>query len=55
MSSMYEVFGIHKDIIDFGEEVLDSLKDRFNKIDENAEYNQLKVIKAMQDAEVGML
>ena len=29
-----------------------NLKDRFEKIDEIAEYNQLKVIKAMQDNRV---
>ncbi|MBP5608241.1 MAG: methionine gamma-lyase family protein, partial [Lachnospiraceae bacterium] len=33
-------------------EVRNSLKDRFEKIDDIAEYNQLKVLKAMQDKQV---
>ncbi|MBP3199691.1 MAG: methionine gamma-lyase family protein, partial [Butyrivibrio sp.] len=44
--------GISEKVYRFGEEILDSLKDRFVKIDENAEYNQLKVLKAMQDNKV---
>ena len=52
MNSMYEALGIDKDILDFGEEILNSLKERFEDIDKNAEYNQLKVIKAMQEAHV---
>ena len=49
---MYEALGIDKDILAFGEEILDSLKERFEAIDKNAEYNQLKVVKAMQEAKV---
>ena len=52
MNTMYEALGIDADILAFGEEILDSLKDRFEQIDKNAEYNQLKVIRAMQEAHV---
>ena len=52
MNTMYEALGIDADILAFGEEILDSLKDRFEQIDRNAEYNQLKVIRAMQEAHV---
>ena len=45
---MYEKFGIKKDVIDFGKTVLEEIEDRFAKIDEVAEINQLKVIHAMQ-------
>lgn len=45
---MYEKFGIKKDVIDFGKTVLGEIEDRFAKIDEVAEINQLKVILAMQ-------
>lgn len=37
-----------KDVIDFGKTVLGEIEDRFAKIDEVAEINQLKVIHAMQ-------
>ena len=45
---MYEKFGIKNDVIDFGKTVLGEIEDRFAKIDEVAEINQLKVIHAMQ-------
>ena len=45
---MYEKFGIKKNVIDFGKTVLGEIEDRFAKIDEVAEINQLKVIHAMQ-------
>ena len=44
--------GISKEVYDFGASKLNSLEDRFKKIDEIAEYNQLKVIKAMQEHRV---
>ncbi len=50
--AIYESLGISKKVIDFGEEILKGLEPRFKKIDENAEYNQLKVLKAMQDNKV---
>lgn len=51
-TKIYEELGISKEVTEFGEEILKGLKERFEKIDETAEYNQLKVIKAMQDAKV---
>ena len=51
-SKIYEELGISKEVFEFGEKILDSLKDRFSKIDETAEYNQLKVLKAMQENKV---
>lgn len=45
---MYEQFGIKKDVLDFGDEVLLEIRNRFQTIDETAELNQLKVIRAMQ-------
>ncbi|MCH5252147.1 MAG: methionine gamma-lyase family protein [Lachnospiraceae bacterium] len=45
---MYENFGISKEVLNFGSDVLKSIQNRFEKIDETAEINQLKVIHAMQ-------
>lgn len=45
---MYEKLGISREVYLFGEKVLDGLADRFSEIDRVAEYNQLKVISAMQ-------
>ncbi|SFB67935.1 methionine gamma-lyase family protein [Butyrivibrio sp. YAB3001] len=49
---IYKALGISEEVYDFGEKVLKSLEERFSNIDKNAEYNQLKVIKAMQDNKV---
>ena len=48
IEKLYSELGISKKTYDFGETVLGSLKERFIKVDDVAEYNQLKVIKAMQ-------
>ena len=48
----YETLGISKEVLDFGASVEKELKERFDKIDTNAEYNQLKVIAAMQKNKV---
>lgn len=40
--------GISEKVYDFSEEILEGLKERFETIDENAEYNQMKVVAAMQ-------
>lgn len=45
---LYNALGISPEVYDFGEEILTNLQERFEKIDEIAEYNQLKVIAAMQ-------
>lgn len=52
LERMYESFGIGKKVLELGEESLSRLKERFQKIDETAEYNQLKVLKAMQERKV---
>lgn len=44
--------GISDVVYEYGEAVTEGLKDRFAQIDEVAEYNQLKVLKAMQDNQV---
>lgn len=49
---MFEALGIKPEVYDYCEVSLTGLKDRFKEIDEIAEYNQLKVVKAMQDANV---
>ena len=50
----YKEFGITENVFKYCESVLDSLEDRFKAIDKTAEYNQLKVLKAMQDARVSV-
>ena len=51
-NKIYEELGISKKVFEFGEDILKNLEERFKKIDENAEYNQLKVLKAMQENKV---
>ena len=50
--ALYEQLGIDKDIYELGEMWCEKLKERFDAIDGIAEYNQLKVIKGMQEAKV---
>ncbi len=45
---IYEKLGVSKRTYELGEEVCKSLKERFEKIDEIAEYNQNKVLYALQ-------
>ena len=45
MEEIYEQLGISREVYEFGEQVLAGLKERFEGIDKNAEYNQMKVIK----------
>lgn len=49
---MYKDLAIDEKVLKFGREIEASLKERFDVIDQVAEYNQLKVIKAMQDNKV---
>lgn len=49
---MYQSMGISKEVYDFGTEILKGLKERFETIDAVAEYNQLKVLNAMQECKV---
>lgn len=51
-NELYNELGIAKETLSFGEAILSELKERFDGIDAVAEYNQLKVIKAMQEARV---
>ena len=53
MQSIYRQFGISDRVLAYAEPVLESLTERFRQIDETAEYNQLRIIKAMQDAHIG--
>ena len=50
--SMYEQLGISAEVWTYGQKTEESLKERFRQFDETAEYNQLKVIKAMQENRV---
>ena len=52
MKEMYEQLGISSEVYDFGKEIEASLKERFQKFDEIAEYNQMKVLLAMQKNKV---
>lgn len=49
---IYKTAGISEEVYKFSKEILDSLKERFEKIDKVAEYNQIKVINAMQKNKV---
>ncbi len=48
LDMMYEHLGIPKEVYWYGEEIIAGLKERFEAIDKVAEYNQMKVIAAMQ-------
>ena len=48
LTSMYKTLGISEEVLKFGLEIEETLKERFKKVDETAEFNQLKVISAMQ-------
>lgn len=52
LEAQYKRLGISKEVLEFGKNIEASLKKRFETIDETAEYNQLKVIQAMQEARV---
>ncbi len=49
---LYNKMGVSTAVYHYGESVLDKLKDRFAKIDKIAEFNQAKVISAMQNNRV---
>ena len=48
LERMYEDLGVSRAVYAYGEEILDCLKPRFAAIDQNAEYNQAKVLHAME-------
>ena len=52
ITNMYQSMGISKEVYDFGNEILAGLKERFDAIDEVAEYNQMKVLNALQECKV---
>lgn len=52
LERMYEDLGVSRAVYAYGEEILDCLKPRFAAIDQNAEYNQAKVLHAMQENRV---
>ena len=49
---MYEKMGISPEVCQFTDDILEDLRERFSVIDETAEYNQLKVLRAMQEHQV---
>ena len=49
---IYLSMGISKTVYDYGCTIEKSLRDRFDEVDSNAEYNQLKVVNAMQQHQV---
>ena len=49
---MYRQLGISEEVRAYGQKIEESLKDRFRQFDETAEYNQLKVLHAMQENRV---
>ena len=49
---MYAGLGIENAVYEFGNAVLKELRDRFQEIDEISEYNQMKVVGAMQECRV---
>jgi len=51
--SIYEKLGLSREVYDRGEAVLEKLEARFKRIDQIAEYNQAKVIAAMQENMIG--
>ena len=52
LKQYYENMGISSEVYDLGESILKELKPRFDEIDKIAEFNQLKVLKALQDCKV---
>ena len=52
LEEQYKNLGISREVYEFGEKIEESLKERFAEIDTRAEYNQMKVIKAMQENRV---
>ena len=51
--AMYQSLGLSRAVYERGEEVLSHLQERFRQIDAVAEYNQAKVLAAMQEHKIG--
>ena len=52
MEAIYQKLGIDEKVFLYGQKFERELKERFEEIDRTAEYNQLKVIHAMQSHRV---
>lgn len=52
ITEMYEELGISKEVYKFSQKITKELENRFQEIDKIAEFNQLKIIKAMQKNQV---
>lgn len=52
MKALYNKMGISEEVIRYGEDIASSLKERFDTLDELAEYNQLKVLDAFSSNKV---
>lgn len=52
MTNIYKNMGISDEVFNMAAPILESLKERFARIDETADYNQMKVLKALQDNRV---
>ncbi len=52
LQRLYASMGISAPVYEYGCKILEKLEERFRQIDRMAEYNQLKVIHAMQEARV---
>ncbi len=52
IQSIYTSMGIDNNVYAYGSKILENLKERFLEIDAIAEYNQMKVLKAMQECQV---
>ena len=52
IQDIYTSMGISHEVYAYGEKTLRELSARFEEIDRTAEYNQLKVLKAMQECHV---
>ncbi len=52
LKALYQKMGISEEVLNYGEEILEGLKERYAQIDAVAEYNQAKVVHAMQECKV---
>lgn len=52
LEEMYLELGISKKVYEFGKEIEKGLEERFSEIQQTVEYNQMKVIRAMQESRV---
>ena len=52
LQEIYQKIGISPEVYEYGEKILSGLRARFEAIDQTAEYNQAKVLAAMQEHRV---